>query len=106
MGKFGKMSSTNKAANELGDRLDKIIERREALEAKLFKAQEKLGDINRQKNPAAWEKALVPVNELKQQISEIAVEHVDVAHAFSIVSGGKIIRPPQIIPAGVGGNGG
>jgi hypothetical protein len=81
-----------RAPDKLTSRLEAVVAEREKAERALAKAQEKLRGIDRQDPSYPAEAA--KVNELKAEIGRISYDHVEIARAVSLVSGGTNHTPP------------
>jgi chromosome condensin MukBEF ATPase and DNA-binding subunit MukB len=89
------------ASNPIADlkrRLDGVVADRTELEENLQKEQAKLRKLDRQEQHAEYTAQLQIVNGIKSDIARISVEHVEVASAVALVSGGTNHRPPPITP--------
>lgn len=94
MAKFASLAGKSGVAKDLGESLDDILVKRQVLEAKLFKASDKVADINRRTHPADYDRARAVVGDLKQQIDQVAREHAAMAMAFTTAAGGRLISGP------------
>lgn len=81
------MAKTNTAA-DIEAKLKDVVTQRGKLEKQLEAAQDKLRQLDRQRDADKYAEALGPVNDLKRQIGVISGEHAQLAQVVSILKGG------------------
>lgn len=81
---------------ELGSRLKAIVAERTKAENEYMKRQDDLREIEADfgRGGPEYQAGLARVNEMRDEIARIGVEHHDVSSAFTLASGGVIHRPP------------
>jgi predicted nucleic acid-binding Zn-ribbon protein len=74
-------------------RLKDVVTLRGKLEKQLEAAQDKLRQLDRQRDADKYAQALGPVNQLKQEIGQISNEHAELARVVSMLKGGQNHSP-------------
>lgn len=79
--------------SDLSKRLDEVVGRRTKMETQLEKEQAALRKLDRQRDADAYRDQAAKVNATKAEIGRISAEHVELARAVALASGGTNHAP-------------